>query len=501
MSVAAIELRDVSKVYDGTLALARVTHSFEVGRVHALMGRNGSGKSTLVKILAGAVRPTIGEVRIHGARVYFKDPNDAFRAGVITVHQELSVIPSLSVGENIYLGRLFQKSVLGCRLVDWQAIHRGAARLLKEMELDIDPRRLAGSLSVGQQQIVEIVKAMSFQPRILLFDEPTSALAVREVDQLFSLIHRLRTRGITVIYITHRINELSAIADSCTVLRDGRLIGTLAMKDATNRDIVEMMFADATKASRPPRDRRSPSAKPVLEVRNLARAGCLKDISFSLYPGEILGIAGMMGAGRSELLRAIFGADRFDHGHVSLDGIAIRRPTPGKMRQRGLGYTPENRKEAGLVQSLASHHNLCLASIRAIARRGFTSIPRETPFAQRQITDLAIKLSDPMRAVSALSGGNQQKIVIGNWLNTNPKVMLLDEPTRGVDIRAKQQIFEIIWQKAAQGLAVVFVSSELEELFDIADRILVLHHGRIVSEVRPDEISLAGLYHLCMEGA
>jgi ribose transport system ATP-binding protein len=499
MGMPAIELRGLGKVYDGTVALAEVNQVFEAGRVHALMGKNGSGKSTLVKILAGAVRPTAGEIVIDGRRAVFGGPRDAFSSGIITVHQELSLVPSLSVGENIYLGRLPRKRVLGRPIVDWEAVYRDAAVLLDEMGLEIDPHQLAGSLSVGQQQIVEIVKAMSFDPTILLLDEPTSALATREVEQLFDLIRRLRARGITMIYITHRMSELFAIADSCTVLRDGRVVGTVAMREASSTLILEMMFGGVARAHRPDRsgvDRE----KPILEVRGLTRHGAFADVSFDLCRGEVLGFAGLMGAGRTELLRAVFGADRFDAGQVLLDGRAVGRPNPRAMKRLGLGYTPENRKELGLVQILSSHDNLCLASIRNIARRGFTSRRMEAPFVRKQIRDLDIIVADPMFPVSSLSGGNQQKVVIGNWLNTAPNVMLFDEPTRGVDVQAKQQIFEIIWRKAKEGLAVVFVSSELEELLEVTDRILVMHHGQVVKEVEPKTIGLGELYRLCMEG-
>jgi len=495
----AIELKGLGKVYDGTVALAQVNQAFDRGLVHSLMGKNGSGKSTLVKILAGAVRPSVGEIHVNGRRTILDTPRDAFAAGIITVHQELSLVPSLSVGENIYLGRLPRKSVLGLKVVDWDAVYRDAAALLHDMAIDIDPRRPVSSLSVGEQQIIEIVKAMSFDPKILLLDEPTSALATREVERLFVLIRRLRARGMTLIYITHRMNELFAIADTCTVLRDGRVVGTVATEDASADRIVEMMFGGVGRAHRPDRATR-PGAAPVLAVRNLTRNGAFTDISFTLDSGEVLGIAGLMGAGRTELLRSIFGADPFDSGEVLLDGRPVRRRSPKAMKRLGLGYTPENRKEVGLVQTLSSHDNLCLASLPRITQNGVTSRRREVPFVRRQIRDLDIKVSDPMLPVSSLSGGNQQKIVIGNWLNTLPKVMLFDEPTRGIDVQAKQQIFEIIWRKAEAGLAVVFVSSELEELLEVADRILVLRHGRLVGEVEPATTTLGELYRLCMEG-
>lgn len=496
----AIEFVEVSKVYDGKVAISRIDHAFSAGRVHALMGKNGSGKSTLVKILSGAVQPTLGRVNIHGQPTALETPSDAFHAGIITVHQELSLIPSLSVAENIYLGRMPKKRFLGASIVDWESVNTNAAHLLLDMGLDLDPRRLVSELSVGQQQIVEIAKAMSFEPRILLLDEPTSALASREVEQLFGLIRRLRERGVTMIYITHRMNELFEIADTCTVIRDGHYIGSVEMSAVSPSEIIEMMFGDIAKAKRPPR-KAIERSRPVLSVRELTREGAFEDISFDLYPGEILGFAGLLGSGRTELLKSIFGADGASRGTIEFEGRIIHAPTPRAMKRLGLGYTPENRKEAGLVQMLSSHDNLCLASLSKIAARGIITENLEEPFVRRQIHDLAIKVLNAKLPVSSLSGGNQQKIVIGNWLNTSPKVMFFDEPSRGVDVQARQQIFEIIWQQAAQGLACIFVSSELEELLEVADRILILKGGRQVGMADPANIDLTELYRLCMEGA
>jgi ribose transport system ATP-binding protein len=372
--------------------------------------------------------------------------------------------------------------------------------LLHDMGLDIDPRTPVRQLSVGRQQIVEIAKAMSSAPAVLLLDEPTSALAAREVGQLFALIRRLRERGVTMIYITHRLSELFEIADTCTVLRDGGKVGSIDMGEATTEAIVEMMFGSVARAHRPPR-RRTKATDPVLEVENLTRAGAFENISFTLRRGEVLGLAGMLGAGRTEVLRAIFGADNADSGRIVFDGAQVDRPLPKGMKHRGLGYTPENRKEAGLVQILSVHQNLCMASLAKIAPRGFITQAHERPYVGRQIAGLSIKAADPHLPVSALSGGNQQKIVIGNWLNTGPKVMFFDEPSRGIDVEAKQQIFEIIWAEAARGVSAIFVSVELEEVLEVCDRILVLRHGRIVAEVRPEETTLTELYRLCMEGA
>ncbi len=495
-----LEFDAVTKVYGQTVALSQFSHQFLPGKVHALMGKNGSGKSTVVKILAGVILPTHGTIRVNGADAAFHTPHDAFGAGVVTVHQELSLVPSLSIGENIFLGRLPMSRKFGVHVVNWQKLHNDATSLMLEMGLDLESRRPVSSLSVGQQQVVEIAKAMSFSPSVLLLDEPTSALATREVNQLFTLVRRLRAKGVTLLYITHRMNELFEIADTCTVLRDGHFSGSVEMSEASPELVVEMMFGVTAKAKRPARRNIDRSATPILEVKGLTRHGLFADVSFSLHKGEILGIAGLLGAGRTEVMRAIFGADPIDAGTVTINGETVQTVTPKLMKQAGLGYTPENRKEVGLVQILSTHDNLCMANLAGIAPSGIVTRSQEQPFVQRQIDDLAIKVSEPMLPVSSLSGGNQQKVVIGNWLNTAPKVMFFDEPSRGVDVQAKRQIFDIIWQQAERGLAALFVSTELEEVLDVADRILVMRHGHIVAEVNPATTTLTELYRLCMEG-
>jgi ribose transport system ATP-binding protein len=496
-----IEVENLTKTYGSTVALADFSHRFGPGGVHALMGKNGSGKSTLVKILAGSVAPTSGNVKIGGELVHFASPRDAFASGIVTIHQELALVPELSVAENIFLGRMpYRQLVPGVRSIDWDGLRRAAEVLLQDMGLDIDPRTPVRRLSIGRQQIIEIAKAMSFSPSILLLDEPTSALAAKEVSQLFGLIRRLRERGVTMIYITHRLPELFEIADTCAVLRDGHKVGTIEMRRATGDMIVEMMFGSVARAKRPAR-RTIETVSPLLQVEKLTRAGAFEDVTFTLRRGEILGLAGMLGSGRSEVLRAIFGADRPDSGSIVFDGSPVARPAPKTMKRRGLGYTPENRKEAGLVQLLSVHHNLCMASLPRIAPAGFVTRGRERSFVERQIADLSIKVADHHLPVSSLSGGNQQKIVIGNWLNTEPKVMFFDEPSRGIDVEAKQQVFEIIWAAAERGVSSIFVSSELEEVLEVCDRILVLRQGRVAAEVLPQDVTLAELYRLCMEDA
>ncbi|MEV8467294.1 sugar ABC transporter ATP-binding protein [Fluviibacterium sp. DFM31] len=497
---ATVETQGLTKIYGSVVALDAFTHTFEKSRIHALMGKNGSGKSTLVKILAGVVQPTRGLMKLNGVERTFRSPADALQANVVTVHQELSLVPHLSVAENIFLGRLPKQRLLGIDRIDWAAARRQTAALLSDMGLDVSPDDIVEDLSVGQQQTVEIAKAMSFDPALLLLDEPTSALASKEVEMLFTLLRRLRDRGVTMMYISHRMSELAEIADTVTVLRDGKHTGSVEMAETSNEAIVDMMFGDVAHDRPAGRVSRADRSYPILQVSNLSREHAFEDVSFTLYKGEVLGIAGMLGAGRTELLRAVFGADPFDAGEVAVDGKVVSDPSPRQMSGIGLGYTPENRKEVGLVQTHSIHSNLSLASLRKNAPKGLITKAAEKPGVQKQIDQLHIKIGSPDDPVSSLSGGNQQKVVIGNWLNIDPKIMFFDEPSRGVDVHAKQQIFQIIWDQAEHGLSSIFVSTELEEILEVCDRILVMKDGRIQGELDPANTTLTELYTACMEG-
>ena len=498
MSVA-VELNSMTKIYGNVVALDQFSHIFEASRIHALMGKNGSGKSTLVKLMSGVIQPTDGSMFFNGKETSFNSPRDAFNANVVTVHQELSLVPELSVAENIFLGRLPKNKIFGMEKIDWKQTRQETKILLENMGLDIDPNVEVSSLSVGQQQTIEIAKAMSFEPSLLMLDEPTSALASKEVEMLFKLLRNLKKRGVTMMYISHRMSELEEIADTVTVLRDGKHIGSVEMAKSSNNEIIDMMFGDVAHAVRPP-NKLKINKTPVLQVRNLSRKNSFKNISFDLHYGEVLGIAGMLGAGRSELMRSIFGADKFDSGEITFEAMDIKNPNPRLMTSLGLGYTPENRKEEGLVQEHSIYQNLSMASLRQNAPNGFITKAVERDGVEKQVDKLHIKIDDIDDPVSSLSGGNQQKVVIGNWLNTNPKIMFFDEPSRGVDVHAKEQIFKIIWEQAAEGLSSIFVSSELEELLHVCDRILIMREGRLVGELSPTKTTLTELYTACMEG-
>jgi ribose transport system ATP-binding protein len=492
LEMSVLVTNEISKIYPGTTALDKVSVSFESGKVHALMGKNGSGKSTLVKIFSGAIHPTEGDIILDGQLIKFEDPADAFKKGIATVYQELSLIPGLSVAENLFMGRLPMKG----RLVDWKKTHKMAEDLLKEFKIDISTEELISNLSMWQCQMIEIVRAMSFNPKILLLDEATSALARNETQFLFKIVKELKNRDIIIIFVTHRIQEIWEIADDCTVLRDGRFIGNISMDKATPADIIHMMFGDIEIKSRP--SDLIFSKEVVLKINQLTRKPFFEKVSFELRHGEILGIAGMLGAGRTELLEAIFGAEQFDSGEIIINGKAITHPNIEKMKNEGLAMIPEDRKNLGVIHTMSVRDNLCTASLDQIARKTIISKSVEREFALKQVENLQIKVADISESIDALSGGNQQKVVVGKWLNTNPQIILFDEPTRGIDVNAKQQIFKTMWELSRKGISSIFISSELEELLEVCHRILIMHLGKIVGEVASEEVKLDCLYSLCM---
>ena len=485
------------KEYPGTLALNDVSVSFTGGKIHAIIGKNGAGKSTLVKLLAGAVQPTRGTILVNDEEVELRSPRDALRRGIIAVHQELSLVPELSVAENVLLGRLPRKRWFGTSVIDWRAVFGSAKVILSSLGIDIDVRLKAGRLGVAQQQVVEIAKAMSYNPSILILDEPTSALAQHETERLFELLRTLAARGVVLLYITHRLQELQRIADTVTVLRNGSLVGVIDIAEASPAKIVQMMFGEIVQRTKPAG--LVAREEPFMEVRNLSRRNAFRNVHFTVRRGEILGIAGLLGSGRTELLRALFGADPPDEGEIIIEGAMVRPSSPMEMKRLGIALTPENRKEQGLVLALSTRLNVCLSSLDRIATGGFLTRARERVVVEKSVRDLDIAVANPEAPVASLSGGNQQKVVVGKWLNIEPRLVLFDEPTRGIDLQAKQQMFQIIWDMSARGISSIVVSSELEELLDVCHRILIMRQGEIVGEVRPNEISLDQLFAACME--
>lgn len=499
MSIPAhsLQTHSLRKEYPGTVALDDVSVSFIGGKIHALIGKNGAGKSTLVKIIAGATQPTRGSLLVDGLEVSLPSPRHALKRGIVAVHQELSLVPELTVAENILLGRLPKKNGLGNSMIDWRHVFARAEQVLADLGVHLDVRGKASTLGIAQQQVVEIAKAMSYEPSILILDEPTSALAQHETERLFDVLKKLKMRGVVLLYITHRLQELHEIADTVTTLRNGALVGTIGIDQATPAAIVQMMFGEVVQRSRPA-DLVAPT-EPFIEVRSFCRGGAFQDVNFTVNKGEVLGIAGLLGSGRTELLRAMFGADPPDSGEMIIAEQHIRPTSPEQMKHLGVAMTPENRKDQGLVQLLSTRVNLCMSSLNQIASHGFLTRAREERLVEQNVRELDIKVSRTDAPVAFLSGGNQQKVVIGKWLNTNPRLVLLDEPTRGIDVQAKQQMFQIIWDMSKRGISCVVVSSELEELLDICHRILIMRAGRIVSNVRPSELSLENLFAACMK--
>lgn len=490
-----LDIKNIVKVYPGCRALDDVSLSMESGKVYALIGKNGSGKSTLVKLLAGVIQPTSGEMFIDGVPLVLKTPGDAHKQGIVTVYQEMSLIPSLSVAENVFLNRMPKRG----RLIDWRETYRQSSTFLQTMGVNLDPHKQVQDLSMWQKQIVEITKAMIYHPKILLLDEPTSALAANEVQHLLEFVRSLKEKDIIVVYITHKLQELRQVADEVAVLRDGMFIGQVPITEIDNRGIVNMMFGEVNIRERP-KDI-IPSKEVIMKVSGLTRKKAFHNVSFELMKGEVLGIAGMLGSGRTELLRSIFGADPFHGGTIEIDGNLITRLSPEKMVGYGIGLTPEERKTEGLILIHSIKDNLCYASIRQNQIAGFLENKRKREIiANKQVKDLEIRIPGINYPCSSLSGGNQQKVVVGNWLNTKPMIMLYDEPSRGIDVNAKQQIFEIMWNSARAGISSIFVSTELEELLEVCHRLLIMYRGEIIGEVDPEKCSIEELYACCMSG-
>jgi ribose transport system ATP-binding protein len=494
-----LTLNGISKQYPGVVALSNVDFALEQGEVRALLGKNGAGKSTLVKILSGAVEPDSGEIRIEDKPVQFHSPRDAFEQGICTVYQEMSLVPGLTVAENILLGRWPHKRQFGLSLIDRDEIRRSAQAALDQLEVKLNLNELVSRLNLAQQQLVEIAKAISFNPRVLVLDEPTSALPSGEVEVLHRVVRRLAEQGRAIIYVTHRLQEIPQVADTVTVLRDGKNIGTISAAEATPERIANMMIGGDWRRTERKHDAAIGDVK--LSVRNLSREGVLHDISFDLHAGEVLGIAGLLGSGRTELLRAIFGLDAITNGEILVNGERVEHPSPGAMKVHGVGMTPEDRKHQGLVLPFSVQDNLTLASLNRVSANGILNPQRERVLAQERVAEIGIKTSGIEVKTRTLSGGNQQKVVVGNWLNTLPGVLMMDEPTRGIDIQAKEQIFTLVRDLAQRGLAVLFVSSEIEEVLDVADRILIMNQGRITGEVKPDEVNVEKLLALVLEEA
>lgn len=489
-----LEVQNITKQYPGVRALDGVSLSVNAGEVRALLGKNGAGKSTLIKILSGAQSPDSGSILIEGKPVSLSNPTDSFSVGIGTVYQEMSLIPGLTVAENILLGRWSQ---VGLGIIDRRRTLAVAREALDTMGANLDLNAVVSSLSIPERQIVEIAKALSFKPKVLILDEPTSSLPQAEVAHLLTLIRKLAASGVAVIYVSHRLQEIPQVADSVSVMREGSLIGTIPVAESSPEIIANMMIGDTwNKGYSHSGERRQ--EEPILSVKHLKIKHYLDDVSFDLHGGEVLGIAGLLGSGRTELLHAIFGLQDYDDGVIEVDGVPVRKPSPALMREKGIGLTPEDRKLKGLVLPLSVEDNLVLSSMNRISTRQVISPKKRRSLAQAVRESLAIKTASLATPVEQLSGGNQQKVVIGKWLNAQVRVLMLDEPTRGIDIQAKDQVYTLVRRLATEGVGVIFVSSELEEVIEVADRILILNRGRFRAEIPGADANLEHILTLAM---
>jgi rhamnose transport system ATP-binding protein len=478
-----LELRTVSKSFEAVKALREVSLTLRAGEVHGLAGENGAGKSTLVRIIGGEHRPDLGEVLLNGVVVDFSSPRDAQHSGVAVIHQEPTQFPDLSVAENVFMGR---QPLRSGRRVDRREMRRRAAELFDQLGVPIDPQRPTRGLSIADQQIIEIAKALSAEARIIVMDEPTAALSSLEADRLFGVARRLAEGGAALLFISHRLDEMYALCDRVTVLRDGAVVAEgVPMSEIDQDTLVRRMVGRPVDQLFPQRD--TDAGDELLVVEGLTRSGVFNDISFSVRRGEIVGLAGLVGSGRSEVARAIFGIDPHDSGSVRVQGTELPAGKPRAAIDSGLALVPEDRREQGLILDLSIERNASLARLRAVSGKGFVRRSAERALARKWADRLGLKsgaLSDP---VATLSGGNQQKVVLGKWLATDPSVLIVDEPTRGIDIGAKVEVHLLLSDLAARGMAILLISSELPEVLGMADRVLVMHEGRITAELGKDE--------------
>ena len=474
----ALRMRGIRKAFPGVVALDGVDFEVRRGEVHVLLGENGAGKSTLMKVLSGALGKDAGEIELEGRRVEIEGPAHAQELGIRIIYQEFNLIPQLSAAENIFLGK---EPTLGGGILDRRRMAREAERLLSELGVRIDPNRAVRDLGIAQQQMVEVAKALSGEARVLIMDEPTSALTETEIHELFATIGRLTATGVAVIYISHRLEEVERIGHRVTVLRDGRLVATHGVGEVTIAHLIRLM-ANRELTEHYPK-KRVPPGRELLRVEGLTRAGVLRDVSFTLHAGEVLGVAGLLGAGRTELARAIMGADPLDAGRVIVKGEEVRVRAPRDAIRRGVGFLPEDRKTQGLVLELAVSRNLALPSTTRLSRLGVVDAGAEKALAGRWVDELRVKTPGLEQRVVLLSGGNQQKVVLGKWLAADVDVLIMDEPTRGIDVGSKVEIYQLMNQLTAQGRGILMISSELPEVLGMSDRILVMRQGRIAAEL------------------
>ena len=477
-----LSIRDVSKSFPGVNALKHVTFDVERGSIHAMMGENGAGKSTLMQIVAGAQTPTSGEILFEGQPIHFHNPAEAQAQGIVIVYQELNLAPNLSVAENIFLGC---EPRVGGMFVNRAKLAADARRAMAELGVEMDPGTIVNTLSVAQQQLIKIAKSLVRRPRLLILDEPTSSLSEADSAILFRVIRRLQSQGVTMMYISHRLPEVFAMCDTVTILRDGAHVKTLKTKSTSDEEIVKLMVGRdllAFQRHEPPHDTRE-----AVKVTALNRKGRYQNVSFSIRSGEIVGMAGLIGAGRSDVALGLFGAVNPDNGQVVLNGTQVRFGSPKEAVAAGVALVPEDRKSLGLEINAGVGDNISVAALGSLARFSFVDRKRERSLIGSFIAKLQVKTSSFEKKVGLLSGGNQQKVLLAKWLATNPKFLIVDEPTRGVDVGTKAEIYQLLDELAKAGLAILVISSDLPEVLALSDRILVMRGGRLTGELSRGE--------------
>jgi ribose transport system ATP-binding protein len=489
-----VKLKSITKSFGGIHALNGVDFDVRSGEVHALLGENGAGKSTLMRVLGGEMVPNQGDVIIDGKTVHFRDPRDARALGIVVIHQELALAPDLTVAENIFLGEL-------PGVISHSTLRKRAKELIDRLGFDIDPSRIVGTLSVAHQQVVEIAKALSQDIKIIVFDEPTAVLAAQDAMRLHQIIRGLRDRGVGVVYISHRLDEVFDIADRMTVLKDGKYVGTVQTGDVKVDDIIRMMVGRPISTMFPDRGERRLGAE-LLKVENLNAGRMVRDISFSVRAGEIVGLGGLIGSGRTEVARVIFGADPLESGTITLKGKPLKPRSPKDAVEAGIGLVPEDRKQQGVILDTPIRINSTMARMSSVVNGfGFLKTAKEKADVTALGNSLRLKASSIEAPVSSLSGGNQQKVALAKWFHADGDVIILDEPTRGVDVGAKTEIYALINKLADDGKAVLVISSEHQELFGLCDRVLAMGQGEIRGELLPKDYKEETLLGLSMTGA
>ena len=490
-----IEMRGIDKSFGGNAVLKNAGFLLDDGEVHALMGENGAGKSTLMKILTGVYTKDAGQVIVDGKEVCYNNPQEAEKAGIVFIHQELNVLFDLTVEENMFLGKEIKK-VFG--ICDRKAMRKRVQEILDMLGVDIDPTQRMDELSIGQQQMIEIAKALMVDAKVLIMDEPTAALTQSETEVLFKVVNSLRQKGVTIVYISHRMEEIFELCDRITILRDGTYIDTKRIADIDMNDIVKMMIGREIGERYPVRN--SKIGDVAFEVKNLNCPGAFENVSFEVRAGEVLGVSGLMGAGRTEIMQAIFGNMPNVTGQLFLDGKEIKNKNPQQAIENGIGFITEDRKVEGLMLEESIMKNISLANLGRISNGGVINKKKEQELVNKGIEELRIRCFGPQHECNNLSGGNQQKVIFAKWIYTNPKVLILDEPTRGVDIGAKKEIYNIINELAAKGVAIIMVSSELPEVLGMSDRVMVVREGEVRGILNKEEANQESIMTLATGG-